>query len=247
MGNKFKNKIIYLYYKSQFSPNFLSIFINPNFIVRTGLFDGIKRYSSNFRGRILDFGCGRKPYAEIFENCNEYIGLDIQLEEKFNQHLYADVYYDGVIIPFENKSFDNIVSFDVLQLIENPDNILIELKRVLKDEGNILITVPFVWMEHWDSYDLYRYTVSGVEKILVKNGFSIVAKTKTTTHLETILQMFIAYLTYELFPVNKRIKLLFVVIFITPLNLIGLLLRKFKSVNSSPFYNNALILAKKNI
>jgi hypothetical protein len=58
--------------------------------------------------------------------------------------------------------------------------------------------------------------------------------------------MFIAFLTYEIFPSNKKIKLLFVMIFITPLNLIGLFLRIFKNNNSASFYNNSLILAKKN-
>ena len=246
MGYNLKNRIIDLYYKSQFIPNILSIFINPNFIVRTGLYDGIKNIASDLHGSILDFGCGRMPYKEMFYNCNSYIGLDIHLEDKFNKHLFADVYYDGEIIPFEDNTFDNIVTFDVLQLVENPKNILFEIKRVLKNDGHLLVTVPFVWIEHWDNYDLCRYTIHGIEKLLLNNGFSIEIKTKTTNYFETILQMFIAFLTYEIFPSNKIVRLFFVFVFITPLNLIGLLIKIFKRNNSSSFYNNAIILATKN-
>ena len=245
MNFNFKNRIVNLYYKSQFVPNFLSIFINPNFIVRTGIYDGIKNFSSTFHGNILDFGCGRMPYKNIFYNCNSYTGLDIQLEDKFNKHLFADVYYDGEIIPFKDSSFDNVISFDVLQLIDNPGDILLEINRVLKCDGYFLVTVPFVWIEHWDNYDLCRYTVHGIEKLLLNNGFSIEFKGKTTNYFETILQMFIAFLTYEIFPSNKHIRLFFVLIFITPLNLIGLLVRSLKRNNTSSFYNNAIILAKK--
>ena len=246
MSFSLKNYITNLYYKSQFTPNIFSIFINPNFIVRTGLYDEIKNYSSVLKGSILDFGCGRKPYKKIFINCNNYIGLDIHLEDKYDEFLFADVYYDGNIIPYGNKSFDNIVSFDVLQLVENPDHILSEIKRVLNDNGYFLITIPFVWIEHWGNYDLCRYTIHGIEKLLVKNGFKIEKSVKTTNYLETMLQIFIGFLTYEIFPSNKKLRIIFVFLFITPINIIGLIIRMFKKNNTSTFYHNSLILAKKN-
>jgi SAM-dependent methyltransferase len=245
MINKFKKFTIALYYNAQFIPNFLSIFINPNYIVRKGIYNGIKVHSSELSGCILDFGCGRKPYLKIFNNCEKYIGLDIKLDDKFNKYVYADVYYDGISIPFDSETFDNIVSFDVIQLIENSDEILLELNRVLKEDGYLLITVPFVWIEHWDSYDLCRYTIHGIENKLKKNGFSIESKVTSTSYLETLLQMFITFLVYELFPNNKILRLVLTILFITPLNLLSVLLNMIKLKNSQTFYNNSIILAKK--
>ena len=70
------NKLLYIYKKQQFIPNVLSIFINPFYFIRKGLFEKISENASQLNGTLLDFGCGAKPYKELF-NVEKYIGVDI--------------------------------------------------------------------------------------------------------------------------------------------------------------------------
>jgi len=45
-------------------------------------------------------------------------------------------------LPFDDNSFDSISILDVIEHIHNQKTILLELKRVLKSEGTLIITVP---------------------------------------------------------------------------------------------------------
>ena len=60
------------------------------------------------QGKVLDFGCGKKPYQSLFTNAEEYIGVDYEGEGHSHQNETIDVFYDGKKIPFENNTFDNI-------------------------------------------------------------------------------------------------------------------------------------------
>jgi len=89
-------------------------------------------------GRLLDVGCGSKPYQKCFE-ASEYIGLDMQGRNK-----HADRSYDGKTFPFSDGEFDAVLTSEVLEHVFNPDEFLSEINRVLRDDGVLLLTVPFV-------------------------------------------------------------------------------------------------------
>jgi hypothetical protein len=69
-----KSKII----ENEFILKKINIFFSSVFIVRYCLLNSIKKYSREIKGRTLDFGCGSKPYQDIFVNSTEYIGVDIK-------------------------------------------------------------------------------------------------------------------------------------------------------------------------
>ena len=71
-------------------------------------------------GRLLDVGCGEKPYEHIFRPfVDAYLG--IEYSETFGQTSAAskpgkaDFVYDGKVLPFEDKSFDTLLSIQVLE------------------------------------------------------------------------------------------------------------------------------------
>jgi hypothetical protein len=59
--------------KRFFKPCATGFLLNPFYIARTGLYKELKRQAASAKGRLLDIGCGTKPYAELFP-CSEYIG-----------------------------------------------------------------------------------------------------------------------------------------------------------------------------
>ena len=56
--------------KQQFCPTGIGLLINPFYLSRKGLYKEIKLLSPLVYGSVLDVGCGRKPYAHLF-NCEK--------------------------------------------------------------------------------------------------------------------------------------------------------------------------------
>ncbi len=71
---------------------------------------------------------------------------------------YAEFFYDGNHFPFNDATYDVVVSNQVLEYVFNPDEFLNEIFRILKPEGKVLLSVPFVWDEHLQPLDYARYS-----------------------------------------------------------------------------------------
>ncbi len=194
-------------------------------------------------GRLLDFGCGSKPYKPLFE-VDEYIGTDIEVSGHDHRNEDIDVYYDGTTLPFTDESFDSIFSSEVFEHIFNLPQILDELYRVLKPGGHMLVTVPFVWDEHEIPYDFARYTSFGIRHILREKGLTIVDEHKTTNYVATICQMWAAYVYQHIFPKNKVFRIALTPLFITPITVCGLFLAALLPTNRNFFHNNVLVVQK---
>ncbi|WP_169754219.1 methyltransferase domain-containing protein [Campylobacter curvus] len=96
----------------------------------TNILNDMKRDKKSIR--VLDFGYSQKPYKCLFndfDNVVEYVRLDVYPGDK------VDVVYDGGKIPFEDEYFDIIFSTFVLEHVENLDDTLKEIYRVIKTEG----------------------------------------------------------------------------------------------------------------
>jgi SAM-dependent methyltransferase len=83
----------------------------------------------------------------------------------------ADLYADVQCIPVEDNIADIVVSFYLLEHVENPQNVLNEKYRVLKEGGELFMLVPLYWEEHEQPYDYFRFTRFGLEMMLNKSGF----------------------------------------------------------------------------
>ncbi|MBN2174265.1 MAG: class I SAM-dependent methyltransferase [Bacteroidales bacterium] len=241
----FKQKLNRLYQKERYNPKLIGLFVNPSYIIRKGLYKGIYANKDYLTGRLLDFGCGNKPYKEIF-NVREYIGVDIKINGYEQNEKYIDVFYNGHTLPFDDNYFDSAFSSEVFDDIFNLEEILSELKRVLKPGGHILITYPFVWDEHDVPYDFARYTSFGMEHLLKESGFDIVLAKKSTAYLETVFQMINAYIWQCILPRNKKLKTALVPFLITPFTILGIGLSKIFPKNEN-FYHNNIIVAKKRV
>ena len=142
--------------KEKFNPSVVGFFINHNFNIRRLLYKNLKNNSSVLKGKVLDFGCGSKPYKHLFTSVTEYIGVDYLIEGRTENIDTIDFYYDGKKIPFENNTFDGVLCTEVLEHVFNLNEVLNELNRVLKPKGKAIITTPFMWEEHEMPYDFAR-------------------------------------------------------------------------------------------
>ena len=237
-------KLKRIYKSQQFHINFISYFFNPFYFTRNGIFKCLKRLAPELSGDLLDFGCGRKPYKELFK-VNKYIGLDIESSGHNHNDSEIDIFYDGRSIPFENNSFDSVFSSEVFEHIFNLDDVLNEIQRVLKPGGRLLITVPFVWDEHEIPYDFGRYSSYGITHLLEKNGFYVVKHIKSSTYIETIGQLIINYIYQNLFPKSTFIKIILTPLIITPLIFLIKILNIILPDNTNFYLTNIVLAIKK--
>src|SRR6516225_8308589 len=103
----------------EFNPNITF----PAYLTRNSLLKTISKLAPQLKGRLLDFGCGAKPYKTLFA-VDEYIGLDFENPGHPHLNEQIDVFYDGKTIPFENACFDSIFSSEVFEHIFNIEDIL---------------------------------------------------------------------------------------------------------------------------
>ena len=110
--------------------------------------------------RVLDLGCGLKPYAPLFDGrCVSYVGIDVGLPSS------ADVLSAGQQLPFHDASFDVVLCTQVLEHDPHPDRTVREAHRVLASEGTLILSTHGVWFKHGKA-DYWRWTDDGLRKIL---------------------------------------------------------------------------------
>jgi len=224
-----------------------SIFTNPFYFIRKGLHVAIKKLAGELKGDVLDFGCGNKPYRSLFTQCRSYTGMDIEKSGHGHENEQIDVFYDGHKFPFPENHFDGVFASEVVEHVFNLEEILSEIKRVLKPGGKFLFTCPFVWPEHEVPYDFARYTSFGIQSLLEKNGFRIVKQHKTGHFFEVVLQQWIFYIFC--FLPKKPVFIYYILhqLFILPFILLGLILNvllpRFMK-RKDLFHNNVLLVEK---
>lgn len=228
--------------KEQFNPGFVGLFVNPFYFARKGLYKHVSELIVRLSGRILDIGCGQKPYADLISG-GEYCGLE--LDTPFNREKKkADFFYDGRLMPFADGSFDSLMANQVFEHVFNPGEFLRESNRILKMDGLFLLTVPFIWDEHEQPYDFARYSSFGLQHILVENGFAIVEYRKSNNGIEVIFQLLNAYFYKKLVTRKAILNLIVSILVMSPFNVIGLLLSKILPANEDLYLDNIILVRK---
>jgi SAM-dependent methyltransferase len=146
------------------------------------LVEFLTAFAPKAKGRLLDVGCGQKPYERIFRPyVDEYLG--VELEETFvrtsssSKAGQPDLVYDGKTLPFEDKTFDTVLSVQVLEHTPTPGSLIVEMARVMKDDGIMILTAPFSFRLHEEPDDYFRYSPHALRKLCRDAGLEI-------THIE---------------------------------------------------------------
>tara|TARA_B110000483_G_scaffold122451_1_gene147596 strand:+ start:203 stop:937 length:735 start_codon:yes stop_codon:yes gene_type:complete len=113
-------------------------------------------YVKNFisiNDKILDYGCGPGTFSVKLSNMTKgnVYGVDIsknfideceRLKKKLDIKNFIPRFIENEALPFEDNTFDIILLFDVIHHLDDIDKNLIEIKRVLKKSGKIIIYEP---------------------------------------------------------------------------------------------------------
>ena len=118
-------------------------------------------------GFVLDVGGGDGSRYRNLLNYSAFQSLDI------DSNTWPDILASASEIPLETDSVDTIFSSQMLEHVVDPVACLIEISRVLKPGGLLILTVPFLNEMHSEPVDFWRFTKFGIENLLEKTGFQI--------------------------------------------------------------------------
>lgn len=137
--------------------------INEIDLLQKDLFNKVnKEYNRVLEIGSKDYG-NNQQWRSIIKS-KEWIGVD--LEEGKNVDVVADL--SKTISPFKEKSFDFIICTSVLEHVTKPWIFAKNVESLLTDNGEIYITVPYVWKFHGYPNDYYRYNHLAIQ-ILFEN------------------------------------------------------------------------------
>ena len=123
--------------------------------------------------RLLDLGCGLKPFQDIYKHCVNYsIGMDVPTTPHGKSCI--DVGAIGTKLPFKNETFDIVICTEVMEHVAEPKQLLYEARRVLRPNGILIVTTPFLVPVHESPYDFYRYTNHGLEYLIKQSELHLV-------------------------------------------------------------------------
>jgi len=141
--------------------------------------DLLARVAPQARGRLLDVGCGDKPYEHLFTPyVTEYVGIEHEatfaLTSAASSARRPDLVYDGTRLPFEDRTFDTLLSVQVLEHTPRPGPLVAEMARVLKDDGLLILSAPFQFRLHEEPHDYFRYSPHGLRQMCADAGLEVV-------------------------------------------------------------------------
>jgi len=147
-------------------------------------------HSALGRYRVLDVGCGAKPYEPLFSPyAASYVGVDPVENPR------AELKGSVEALPVEDGSFDVVLCNQVLEHCDSPAKAVSELRRVTAPGGRVLASTHGVMAYHPSPTDYWRWTHAGLEKLFSENGawasVRVTPASGTTACLGMLLSMYL--------------------------------------------------------
>lgn len=143
------------------------------------LWEVVAKAAPHAHGRMLDVGCGQRPYEELFRPyVSEIVGIEHEatfaLTNASTSDKKPDLYYDGTRLPFDDASFDTVLNIQVLEHTPTPGHLVSDMGRVLKPGGTLILSAPFGFRLHEQPHDYFRYSPHGLRTLCEAAGLEVV-------------------------------------------------------------------------
>ena len=119
--------------------------------------------------RVLNVGpsWGRDHYA-LTQAGHQVFNLDVASQQHLPRFVVANI---ALAAPYPAQTFDAVVMAEVLEHIWNDFDALREARRVLKDNGRLIVTVPFY--HDAPEYHVRIHSPRTIRRLLAANGFQV--------------------------------------------------------------------------
>ncbi len=153
----------------------------------------------------LDVGCASgfmvSEISKTFPHA-KYFGIDIYDKAiEYARKMYPNINFENASaskIPFRSNYFDLILFYETIEHVENPVQCLLEIKRILKKDGTLILTMDsgsflfrivwFIWENSkgkvWKKAHLHPFHHKELEEIIMESGFKIKSKTLSFLGME---------------------------------------------------------------
>ncbi len=135
---------------------------------RSYLWEELKQFKKYVKDgdTVLDLGCGNGRLYEVFKDMSiQYVGADNspslieEAKKKWPENEF--VVADALDLPFEDGKFDIVFMVAILHHLPSEElrlKVLENIKRVLKDDGILIMTNWNLWQKKYLTYVL-KYTI----------------------------------------------------------------------------------------
>lgn len=146
----------------------------------------VLKYLNQPLGKTLDIGCGSSLYTQYIDKGSSYVvAADVQLStllsNKYKKYMHTSwVCADIQDLPFKDSCFDTVVCTEVLEHLDDDLKAIQEIERVLKRNGNLILSVPVppapINEENHSEYGHKRegYTYNQIKGLLERFNLKIV-------------------------------------------------------------------------
>jgi SAM-dependent methyltransferase len=142
---------------------------SSTWVVRSALAGWLQSQAVQLAGhapvRILDVGCGVKPYYPFFAAvASQYVGVDVV------ENPVAELLGAVEALPVADGSFDVVLCTQVLEHCDDPAQAVRELRRVTAPGGRVLLSTHGVQVYHPSPVDYWRWTHTGLRRLFEESA-----------------------------------------------------------------------------
>lgn len=139
----------------------------------SSIWSDLKMLLRDAHGDVLDVGAGAQPYRMLLPPDARYRAIDAAaVATDFGYETPDTEYFTGDRWPVDDDAVDVVLATETLEHIPQPPVFLAEARRVLRDGGRIVLTVPFSARWHYVPHDYWRFTPSSLRTLLEDAGFA---------------------------------------------------------------------------
>lgn len=157
---------------------------HPQWLVARGAEKRLQAVAALLRGKVLDVGSGDRLLEKYLDSQVRYFGIDYPPSGQRYRKL-PHVWGDAMHLPFRSSTMDSMVLLEVLEHLPDPGLALNEAARVLKAEGIVVASVPFLYPIHDAPFDFWRITQYQIEILAAGAGLEILRLAERGNALET--------------------------------------------------------------
>lgn len=173
------------------------------------------------KGVCLEVGCGNTDFKEkiILKNdkVSEYVATDYEVTHSItdNKDKKIDDFADAMNLKYKNETFDTHLSFEVLEHMNDPYKFFQEAYRVLKKNGIMIFSVPFLYREHGSvkyHEDYFRFTKYSFDVLAKRFGFKCISVSSNTGVGTTVAILINTYIIRKIYEGNLFVKIIFLLL-----------------------------------